>query len=135
MTAQFFLIADPDADPATCLNRLDEALAAAPVAALLLRRGTRGEGSYKALVKAVAPRAPAAGIAVLIEGAPGWVRTLGADGDHGTAERAQRPDGDGGNGDCGRGGVHRPKRQSVDCTRGRDRTARGHRQGAGDQSV
>ena len=25
MTAQIFLIADPDADPATCLQRLDEA--------------------------------------------------------------------------------------------------------------
>ena len=82
MTAQIFLIADPDADPATCLQRLDEALAASPVAALLLRRGTRGEGSYKALVKAVAPRAQAAGVAVLIEGDPGWVRTLGADGVH-----------------------------------------------------
>jgi thiamine-phosphate pyrophosphorylase len=82
MTAQIFLIADPDADPATCLSRLDEALAASPVAALLLRRGTRGEGSYKALVKAVAPRAQAAGVAVLIEGDPGWVRTLGADGVH-----------------------------------------------------
>ena len=82
MTAQIFLIADPDVDPATCLHRLDEALAASPVAALLLRRGARGEGSYKALVKAVAPRAQAAGVAVLIEGDPGWVRTLGADGVH-----------------------------------------------------
>lgn len=82
MTAQIFLISDPDADPATCLQRLDEALAASPVVALLLRRGTRGEGSYKALVKAVAPRAQAAGVAVLIEGDPGWVRTLGADGVH-----------------------------------------------------
>jgi thiamine-phosphate pyrophosphorylase len=82
MTAQIFLIADPDADPATCLRLLDEALAATQVAALLLRRGSRGEGSYKALVKAVAPRAQAAGVAVLIEGDPGLVRTLGVDGVH-----------------------------------------------------
>lgn len=82
MTAQIFLIADPDADSTACTRMLDEALAASPVAALLLRRGTRGEGSYKALVKAVAPRAQAAGVAVLIEGDPGLVRTLGVDGLH-----------------------------------------------------
>lgn len=82
MTAQIFLIASAAADAATCLTQLDEALAAAPVAALLLARGTRGEGSYKALVKAVAPRAQAAGVAVLIEGEPGLVRTLGVDGLH-----------------------------------------------------
>src|SRR6188472_1172524 len=67
MTAQIFLIAPPEADGAECLKKLDEALAAAPVAALLLPRGTRGEGAYKAVVKAVAPRAQAAGVAVLIE--------------------------------------------------------------------
>ena len=82
MTAQIFLIAPPDADAPTCLKRFDEAIAAAPVAAFLLPRGTRGEGSYKALVKAITPRAQAAGVAVLIEGDPGLVRTLGADGLH-----------------------------------------------------
>jgi len=82
MTAQIFLIASPDVDPTACLHMLDEALAATEVAALLLRRGSRSEGGYKALVKAVAPRAQAAGIAVLIEGDPGLVRTLGVDGVH-----------------------------------------------------
>lgn len=82
MTAQIFLIAPADADAPTCLTRFDEAIAATPVAALLLPRGVRGEGSYKALVKAVTPRAQAAGVAVLIEGDPGLVRTLGADGLH-----------------------------------------------------
>ena len=48
MTAQIFLIAPPDTDAPTCLRRFDEAIAAAPVAALLLPRGTRGEGNYKA---------------------------------------------------------------------------------------
>jgi len=82
MTAQIFLIAPVDTDAPTCIRRFDEAIAAAPVAVLLLPRGSRGEGSYKALVKAVSPRAQAAGVAVLIEGDPGLVRTLGADGLH-----------------------------------------------------
>jgi thiamine-phosphate pyrophosphorylase len=82
MTAQIFLITPPDTDAPTCLRRFDEAIAAAPVAALLLTRGMRSEGTYKALVKVVAPRAQAAGVAVLIEGDPGLVRTLGADGLH-----------------------------------------------------
>ena len=82
MTAQIFLIASPDADATACMRMLDEALAAAPVAALLLPRGARGEGTYKTLVKAVTPRAQAAGVAVLIEGEPGLVRTLGVDGLH-----------------------------------------------------
>lgn len=82
MTAQIFLIADPDADATSCMRLLDEALAAAPVAALLLPRGQRSEGSYKSLVKSVTPRAQAAGVAVLIEGDPGLVRMLGVDGIH-----------------------------------------------------
>jgi thiamine-phosphate pyrophosphorylase len=82
MTAQIFLIADADVDPSSCTRMLDEALAATDVAALLLPRGSRSEGSYKTLVKAVTPRAQAAGVAVLIEGDPGLVRMLGADGLH-----------------------------------------------------
>ncbi len=82
MTAQIFLIAAADVDPQNCTRMLDEAIAATEVAAMLLPRGQRSEGSYKALVKAVAPRAQAAGIAVLIEGDPGLVRMLGADGLH-----------------------------------------------------
>src|SRR3569833_1973610 len=82
MTAQIFLIASPEADAPACGRMLDEALAAAPVAALLLTRGNRSEGSYKALVKAVTPRAQAAGVAVLIQGDPGLVRMLGVAGIH-----------------------------------------------------
>jgi len=82
MTAQIFLIASADVDAPSCMRLLDEALAASPVAALLITRGGRSEGSYKALVKAVTPRAQAAGVAVLIEGDPGLVRTLGVDGVH-----------------------------------------------------
>ena len=82
MTAQIFLIAAADVDASSCMRMLDEALAATDVAALLLPRGGRSEGSYKALVKAVTPRAQAAGVAVLIEGDPGLVRMLGVDGLH-----------------------------------------------------
>jgi len=82
MTAQIFLIAPADADSARCLQQLDEALAATRVAAMLIPRGVRSEGSYKALIKAIAPRAQAAGLAVLIEGDPGLVRMLGVDGLH-----------------------------------------------------
>jgi thiamine-phosphate pyrophosphorylase len=82
MTAQIFLIADADVDATSCTRMLDEALAATDVAALLLPRGARSEGSYKALVKAVTPRAQGAGVAVLIEGDPGLVRMLGVDGLH-----------------------------------------------------
>jgi thiamine-phosphate pyrophosphorylase len=82
MTAQIFLIAPADADAAGCIEKLEEALAATTVAVILLPRGKRSEGSYKALVKAVTPRAQDAGVAVLIEGDPGLVRTLGVDGLH-----------------------------------------------------
>ncbi|MEP7241422.1 MAG: thiamine phosphate synthase [Devosia sp.] len=82
MTAQIFLIAPADADSETCLRRLDEALAATAVAALLLPRGGRSEAGYKTLVKAIVPRAQAAGVAVLLDGDPGLVRMLGADGVH-----------------------------------------------------
>ncbi len=82
MTAQIFLVAPVEADAATCLAKLDEALAAAPVAAMLIPRGKRSEGTYKSIVKSVVGRAQGAGVAVLIEGDPGLVRMLGADGLH-----------------------------------------------------
>ena len=82
MTAQIFLVAPAEADGASCLQKLDEALAAAAVAALLIPRGNRSEGGYKAVVKAVVGRAQGAGVAVLIEGDPGLVRMLGVDGLH-----------------------------------------------------
>lgn len=82
MPTQIMLIAPADADAASFAPMLDAALGATPIAALLLPRGTRSEGAYKALVKAVAPKAQKAGAAVLIEGEPGLVRTLGVDGLH-----------------------------------------------------
>jgi thiamine-phosphate pyrophosphorylase len=82
MDTQFFLIAPPGADAAQFMPLLKSVLAAASVSALLLPRGALGDNAYKALAKAVIPLAQAAGAAVLIEGEPGLVRTLGADGLH-----------------------------------------------------
>jgi thiamine-phosphate pyrophosphorylase len=82
MPAQLFLIAPSDADAATFVPQLKRVLEAAVVDALLLPRGNRAEGAYKSFVKAVVPVAQPAGAAVLIEGDPGLVRMLGADGLH-----------------------------------------------------
>ena len=82
MSAQIFLVLPAEGDVTSCIARLDEALAATRVAAALIPRGKRAEGSYKSLVKAITARAQAAGVAVLIEGDPGLVRMLGVDGLH-----------------------------------------------------
>lgn len=77
-----FLIAPPDAAPQAFATALKAVLAEVEAGALLLTRGQRSEGDYKALVKAVAPVAQASDVAVLIEGEPGEVKKLGADGLH-----------------------------------------------------
>lgn len=82
MTAQIFLVAPEDADPQGFAGLLAPVLEDGAAAALLVPRGNHGEGAYKALVKAVLPVAQAAGCAVLVEGEPGLVRLLGADGLH-----------------------------------------------------
>jgi thiamine-phosphate pyrophosphorylase len=82
MSTQIFLIAPDNAEPAALIAALQAAEDQARISALLLPRGNRDERSYKEAVKAVLPSAQAAGTAVLIEGAPGLVRTLGADGLH-----------------------------------------------------
>lgn len=82
MNVQFFLIAPQGAAAADFLPLLNAALKAVPVAALLLPRGGLSDNGYKTLAKAVIPIAQAAETAVLIEGEPGLVRTLGADGLH-----------------------------------------------------
>lgn len=82
MSPELYLIAPTD-QPA---ERLKSALAAAvaehDVAALLLPRGALSENAYKALAKAIVPLAQQHGAAALVEGDPGLVRLLGADGLH-----------------------------------------------------
>lgn len=80
--ADLFLIAPPDAEAAAFAAALPGVLDRAPAKVLLLPRGRHGEGDYKALVKAVVPIAQKHNVAVLIEGDPGDVKTLGADGLH-----------------------------------------------------
>jgi thiamine-phosphate pyrophosphorylase len=85
MSAELFLIAPPDIPADTLGPALKATFAEREVAALLLPRGTLSENAYKTLVKAIVPLAQKAGTAVLIEGQPGLVRVLGADGLHVTA--------------------------------------------------
>ena len=82
MQTQLFLIAPPDARTAPLLEGLAQLARSREISALLLPRGARSENAYKDHVKAVAPAAQAAGAAVLIEGEPGLVKMLGADGLH-----------------------------------------------------
>jgi len=86
MQTQIFLIAPADADAASFLPQLQALLAQHEVSALLLQRGIRAENAYKDLAKQVIPLAQAAGCAVLLEGAPGLVKMLGADGLHVTGD-------------------------------------------------
>lgn len=82
MAPQLFLIAPADAAAADFAPSLARILERAEVSALLLPRGNRAENAYKDFVRAVTPQAQAAGCAVLVEGEPGLVKTLGADGLH-----------------------------------------------------
>jgi len=82
MVPELYLIAPVDVEADGFAALLQRLLADVTISALLLPRGSRGENAYRSFVKAVAPVAQAAGCAVLIEGEPGLVRTLGADGLH-----------------------------------------------------
>ncbi|MDB5539772.1 MAG: hypothetical protein JWQ89_1499 [Devosia sp.] len=82
MSAETFLIAPTDTPPDRLADALKAALGDAEVAALLLPRGQLSENAYKALAKQIVPLAQATGTAVLIEGEPGLVPLLGADGLH-----------------------------------------------------
>jgi thiamine-phosphate pyrophosphorylase len=82
MTAKILMIAPGDASAAAITEALAAARERTTIDALLLPRGERDERRYRELVKAVLPPAQQQDIAVLIEGEPGLVRTLGADGLH-----------------------------------------------------
>ena len=82
MSAEIYLIAPTDTAPDQLVAALKSALDRQEVAALLLPRGQLAENAYKALAKAIVPLAQAKGTAVLVEGEPGLVRLLGADGLH-----------------------------------------------------
>lgn len=80
--ADLFLIAPLDAEPAAFGAALKRLLAETPAQVLLIPRGKHAENEYKTLVKSIAPLAQRHDVAVLIEGQPGEVKMLGADGLH-----------------------------------------------------
>ena len=82
MSAEIYLIVPTDIPSERLAPALAEALAENDVAAVLLPRGRLAENAYKALAKTLVPLAQAEGAAVLVEGEPGIVRLLGADGLH-----------------------------------------------------
>lgn len=82
MSAEIFLIAPTDIPPDQLVAALTATLERDEVAALLLPRGQLAENAYKALAKTIVPLAQSKGAAVLVEGEPGLVRLLGADGLH-----------------------------------------------------
>lgn len=82
MQTQIFLIAPADAEAASFAGALKTVLDRHEVAALLLPRGNRAENAYKDFARTIIPIGQAGGAAVLLEGAPGLVRMLNADGLH-----------------------------------------------------
>jgi thiamine-phosphate pyrophosphorylase len=80
MTAQVFLIAPADAEPATFAARLQAMLAAHETPVLLVPRNGRTDAAYKALLRAVLPIAQPAGCAVLLDDDIDLAKALGADG-------------------------------------------------------
>ena len=90
MTTQIFLVAPPDAETVPFVAQLKSLLKQREISALLLRRGARAENAYKDFAKQVIPVAQATGCAVLLEGSPGLVKMLGADGLHVTDADAAR---------------------------------------------
>ncbi len=82
MQTQIFLIAPADAETGAFAAQLKSLLDTHEVSALLLRRGNRAENAYKDFARTIVPIGQAGGAAVLLEGAPGLVKMLDADGLH-----------------------------------------------------
>jgi thiamine-phosphate pyrophosphorylase len=79
---ELFLIAPPEAEPASFAVALAALLGRAGARALLLPRAGRDADGYGRLVAAALPVAQGKDVAVLIEGEPADVPRLGADGLH-----------------------------------------------------
>lgn len=82
MSAQIFLVAPANLSAERLVSAIVATTDRYPVSALLLQRGELAENAYKALAKAVIPAAQKRNVAVLVEGDPGLVRLVGADGLH-----------------------------------------------------
>lgn len=85
---RLYLVTPPVADPAAMPADFGAALAAAGVAAVLLRLAPADEGSLTHCVKTLAPAIQGAGAALLIDGHGEIVGRTGADGSHVTGVEA-----------------------------------------------
>lgn len=81
-SARLYLITPKLAAAEPFLPLLEQALAAADVACVLIRAAEPGEHALKALAAGLAPRIQAAGAAALIQGEPRLAARLGLDGIH-----------------------------------------------------
>jgi thiamine-phosphate pyrophosphorylase len=79
---RLYLIAPAVEDPPTTVTALDAALAAADIAAVLLRLPATDERTLINRIKAVAPLVQQRGAALLLDGRPDLVARAGADGAH-----------------------------------------------------
>ncbi|MGV8853230.1 MAG: thiamine phosphate synthase [Devosia sp.] len=82
MASQLYLITPAAADPQSFAATLATVLEAAPVSALLVRRGTLDDAAYASLAKSLVGIGQAAGCAVLLQDDAVLARRLGADGVH-----------------------------------------------------
>ncbi len=82
MNQDIFLIAPHDLGAAETAAKLQEALAATKVAAVLLPRGDLDDEVYAEMCRPLVPLIQKAGAAVLLQNAPDLVVPLGADGVH-----------------------------------------------------
>ena len=82
MAPQLYLITPAAADPQSFATTLATVLEAAPVSALLVRRGALDDAAYARLGKALVGVGQAAGCAVLVEDDAALAVQLGADGVH-----------------------------------------------------
>ncbi|HTM77691.1 MAG TPA: thiamine phosphate synthase, partial [Devosia sp.] len=82
MAAQLFIATPASADPEHFPRTLMAVLAAAPVSAILVRRGPQDDAAYAALASAIINVGQGAGCAVLLEDDAAMAKRLGADGVH-----------------------------------------------------
>src|SRR5882672_3716870 len=80
--SRLYLVTPAVADPAAAAALLGPALAAADVAAVLLRLAEADERTLIDRIKALAPLVQDRGVALLLDGRPDLVARAGADGAH-----------------------------------------------------
>ncbi len=84
MQPELFLILPADADHAFA-PAIEDALSAAPVAAVLIQRGPRDEAAYRNTARALIPTIQSSGAAALLDNATDLAIELSADGVHVTS--------------------------------------------------